>query len=177
MVLLPCAPPLLPRLPQVDGCTIEVGAMKDYHSRYKICEVHLKASVVQKGGQPHRFCQQCGKFQSLEDFDGEKRSCRARLDKHNARRRRQREMAHMLKKTGTVDEKLLAEKCVKLAFASLALCARIHVDLAGFVWLTLVCMHDRSQVGSQLWHEQQHVRLLTNTNLPACLPCTATGMG
>jgi hypothetical protein len=53
---------------------------------------------------------QCGKFQPLEDFDGEKRSCRARLDKHNARRRRQREMALMLKKTGTVDEKVLAEK-------------------------------------------------------------------
>ena len=49
---------------------------------------------------------QCGKFQPLEDFDGDKRSCRARLDKHNARRRRQREMAHMLKKTGTIDEKV-----------------------------------------------------------------------
>lgn len=49
--------------------------------------------------------QQCGKFQLLEDFDGDKRSCRARLEKHNARRRRQREMAHMLKKTGTIDEK------------------------------------------------------------------------
>ncbi|KAL4432422.1 hypothetical protein ABPG77_001721 [Micractinium sp. CCAP 211/92] len=95
---------------QVDGCTIEVGGQKDYHSRYKICEFHLKAPVVQKEGRPHRFCQQCGKFQPLEDFDGDKRSCRARLEKHNARRRRQREMAHMLKKTGTIDEKLLAEK-------------------------------------------------------------------
>ncbi|KAL4430673.1 hypothetical protein ABPG75_005929 [Micractinium tetrahymenae] len=95
---------------QVDGCAIEVGGQKDYHSRYKICEFHLKAPVVQKDGRPHRFCQQCGKFQPLEDFDGDKRSCRARLQKHNARRRRQREMAHMLKKTGTIDEKLLAEK-------------------------------------------------------------------
>ncbi|PRW58718.1 copper responsive regulator 1 isoform A [Chlorella sorokiniana] len=95
---------------QVDGCTITVGNGKDYHSRYKICEFHLKAHVVQKNGLPHRFCQQCGKFQPLEDFDGDKRSCRARLDKHNARRRRQREMAHMLKKTGTIDEKVLIEK-------------------------------------------------------------------
>lgn len=95
---------------QVDGCSTEVGGMRDYHSRYKICEAHLKAPVVHKDGQPLRFCQQCGKFQPLGDFDGEKRSCRARLDKHNARRRRQREMAHMLKTTGTVDEKLLAEK-------------------------------------------------------------------
>lgn len=53
-----------------------------------------------------RVAPQCGKFQPLEDFDGDKRSCRARLDKHNARRRRQREMAHMLKKTGTIDEKV-----------------------------------------------------------------------
>lgn len=95
---------------QVDGCSMAVGNGKDYHSRYKICEFHLKAHVVQKNGSPHRFCQQCGKFQPLEDFDGDKRSCRARLDKHNARRRRQREMAHMLKKTGTIDEKLLIEK-------------------------------------------------------------------
>ena len=48
----------------------------------------------------------CGKFQPLEDYDGDKRSCRERLDKHNARRRRQREMATMLRKTGTVDEKV-----------------------------------------------------------------------
>jgi hypothetical protein len=45
-------------VPQVEGCTIEVGGMKDYHSRYKICEFHLKANVVQKDGKPHRFCQQ-----------------------------------------------------------------------------------------------------------------------
>lgn len=45
---------------QVDGCTIEVGGQKDYHSRYKICEFHLKAPVVQKDGRAHRFCQQVG---------------------------------------------------------------------------------------------------------------------
>lgn len=49
-MLLTCA--------QVEGCTIEVAGQKDYHSRYKICEFHLKANVVQKGGVPHRFCQQ-----------------------------------------------------------------------------------------------------------------------
>lgn len=36
----------------------------------------------------HRFCQQCGRFHNLADFDGDKRSCRARLVKHNARRRK-----------------------------------------------------------------------------------------
>ena len=105
-----CPGPRPPAAPspalQVDGCTQEVGGHKDYHARYKICETHLKAAVVQKDGLPNRFCQQCGKFQPVEDFDGDKRSCRARLDKHNARRRRQREMATMLRKTGTVDEKV-----------------------------------------------------------------------
>lgn len=43
---------------QVDGCTQAVGGGKDYHSRYKICEYHLKAHVVQKDGRAHRFCQQ-----------------------------------------------------------------------------------------------------------------------
>ena len=42
----------------MDGCDIEVGNQKDYHSRYKICEFHLKAQVVQKDGKAHRFCQQ-----------------------------------------------------------------------------------------------------------------------
>lgn len=31
---------------------------------------------------------QCGRFQPLEDFDDNKRSCRARLERHNARRRK-----------------------------------------------------------------------------------------
>ncbi|GFR42333.1 hypothetical protein Agub_g3240, partial [Astrephomene gubernaculifera] len=34
-----------------------------------------------------RFCQQCGKFQDLSDFDGSKRSCRAQLARHSLRRR------------------------------------------------------------------------------------------
>ena len=49
---------------------------------------------------------QCGKFQPKEDFDADKRSCRARLEKHNARRRRQREVAHLLKKGVKVDPKV-----------------------------------------------------------------------
>ena len=84
--------------------------MKEYHARYKICETHLKASVVTKSGRQQRFCQQCGKFHDIGEFDGEKRSCRARLDKHNTRRRRQREMQHMLRTTGRIDEAALRSK-------------------------------------------------------------------
>lgn len=31
---------------------------------------------------------QCGRFHDIGEFDGEKRSCRTRLQRHNARRRR-----------------------------------------------------------------------------------------
>lgn len=37
-----------------------------------------------------RFCQQCGKFQSVSDFEGSQKSCRYRLNLHNAARRRKR---------------------------------------------------------------------------------------
>jgi hypothetical protein len=43
---------------------------------------------VLREGRPQRFCQQCGRFHPLEEFDGTKRSCRSRLQKHNARRRK-----------------------------------------------------------------------------------------
>ncbi|GAB4817777.1 hypothetical protein N2152v2_004823 [Parachlorella kessleri] len=90
---------------QVDNCTADLSTMREYHQRYKICEFHLKAHSVTKDGRQQRFCQQCGKFQPKEDFDADKRSCRARLEKHNARRRRQREVAHLLKKGVKVDPK------------------------------------------------------------------------
>ncbi|KAK3138795.1 hypothetical protein QOZ80_5AG0373510 [Eleusine coracana subsp. coracana] len=35
-----------------------------------------------------RYCQQCGKFHILLDFDEDKRSCRRKLERHNKRRRR-----------------------------------------------------------------------------------------
>ena len=84
--------------------------MKEYHARYKICEQHLRASLVINRGREQRFCQQCGKFHNIEEFDGDKRSCRARLEKHNVRRRRQREMQHMLRTSGRIDEAALRRK-------------------------------------------------------------------
>lgn len=52
----------------------------------QICEYHLKATSILKDGIPQRFCQQCGRFHPLEAFDGTRRSCRAMLQRHNARR-------------------------------------------------------------------------------------------
>lgn len=44
-------------------------------------------SIIREGKR-QRFCQQCGRFHDLTCFDGDKRSCRARLQRHNARRRK-----------------------------------------------------------------------------------------
>jgi SBP domain len=73
---------------QVDDCRAPLEGLKDYHQRYKVCDVHLKIEWIEREGRKVRFCQQCGRFQPLEEFDGMKRSCRARLQKHNARRRK-----------------------------------------------------------------------------------------
>ena len=37
-----------------------------------------------------RFCQQCGRFQSISEFEGNKKTCRYKLDIHNAQRRRKK---------------------------------------------------------------------------------------
>ena len=34
---------------------------------------HLKMMSLVVDGRPSRFCQQCGKFHDLTDFDGERR--------------------------------------------------------------------------------------------------------
>lgn len=73
---------------QVDGCEIDLMHLKDYHQRYRICSEHLKCDFIIRDGQKMRFCQQCGKFQELESFDLDKRSCRERLRRHNERRRK-----------------------------------------------------------------------------------------
>ena len=41
---------------------------------------------VMKDGRLQRFCQQCGRFHDLSAFDGNRKSCREQLQKHNARR-------------------------------------------------------------------------------------------
>lgn len=47
-----------------------------------------QAAYCSKDGLQQRFCQQCGRFHPLSKFDGAKRSCRDRLQRHNARRRK-----------------------------------------------------------------------------------------
>jgi predicted anti-sigma-YlaC factor YlaD len=45
-----------------------------------------------KDGRLQRFCQQCGRFHDLSAFDGNRKSCREQLNKHNARRRRRAQL-------------------------------------------------------------------------------------
>ncbi|XP_023515631.1 squamosa promoter-binding-like protein 13A [Cucurbita pepo subsp. pepo] len=72
----------------VDGCVSDLNNYRDYHRRHKVCELHSKTPQVTIGGRKQRFCQQCSRFHSLEEFDEGKRSCRKRLDGHNRRRRK-----------------------------------------------------------------------------------------
>jgi hypothetical protein len=47
--------------------------------RYKICPFHLELPCLVVEGQSIRFCQQCGRYQLLSDFDGDRRSCRRKV--------------------------------------------------------------------------------------------------
>ena len=58
---------------QVSGCGKDLTKEKEYYQRYRICEEHLKLGTLLVEGCLQRFCQQCGRFQPLGDFDGNKR--------------------------------------------------------------------------------------------------------
>ena len=72
------------------GCV--VGGCKNsctgrYYRKYRVCQEHAKAAVITIQGKPVRFCQKCAKLEPLSSFDGEYRSCRVTLERHNERRR------------------------------------------------------------------------------------------
>ncbi|CAK9158354.1 unnamed protein product [Ilex paraguariensis] len=73
---------------QVPGCEADITELKGYHRRHRVCLRCANASTVVLDGQNKRYCQQCGKFHILSDFDEGKRSCRRKLERHNNRRRR-----------------------------------------------------------------------------------------
>ncbi len=54
----------------------------------RVCSTAVQVPSIMRDGVLQRFCQQCGRFHHLSEFDGAKRSCRTRLDRHNARRRK-----------------------------------------------------------------------------------------
>ncbi|KAH6776957.1 hypothetical protein C2S51_008269 [Perilla frutescens var. frutescens] len=73
---------------QVPGCEVDISELKGYHRRHRVCLRCANAVSVVLGGDSKRYCQQCGKFHILSDFDEGKRSCRRKLERHNNRRRR-----------------------------------------------------------------------------------------
>ncbi|KAK6122633.1 hypothetical protein DH2020_043632 [Rehmannia glutinosa] len=73
---------------QVPGCEVDISELKGYHKRHRVCLQCANASAVALDGESKRYCQQCGKFHILSDFDEGKRSCRRKLERHNIRRRR-----------------------------------------------------------------------------------------
>eukprot|EP00884_Botryococcus_braunii_P019534 jgi/Botrbrau1/6264/Bobra.0129s0014.3 len=75
---------------QVETCCADLTDLKEYYLRYKICEKCQKLRSIIRDGKRQRFCQLCGRFHNIEAFDGDKRSCRTRLQRHNARRRKQK---------------------------------------------------------------------------------------
>jgi len=101
---------------QVEGCMNDLRSLKEYYQRYRICDVHLKTVSMWHHGKLQRFCQQCGRFHELSAFDGEHRSCRERLQKHNARRRRAYKASGEIVEAGT-DEGAAAGVLYSLAGA------------------------------------------------------------
>ncbi|KAJ7531554.1 hypothetical protein O6H91_14G048700 [Diphasiastrum complanatum] len=73
---------------QVSSCGASLAGLKGYHQRHRVCLTCANANTVMLESGPHRYCQQCGKFHILLDFDEGKRSCRRKLERHNNRRRR-----------------------------------------------------------------------------------------
>nr|AQQ11846.1 squamosa-promoter binding protein-like protein [Bambusa oldhamii] len=89
---------------QVPGCEADIRELKGYHRRHRVCLRCAHASAVMLDGVQKRYCQQCGKFHVLLDFDEDKRSCRRKLERHNKRRRRKPDSKGTLEKE--IDEQL-----------------------------------------------------------------------
>ncbi|EFN53428.1 hypothetical protein CHLNCDRAFT_136650 [Chlorella variabilis] len=71
----------------VPGCGAELVTAKGYYRRYRICQLHCSMASMQMDGREQRFCQQCGRFQDIGEFEGSRKSCRRKLKRHNERRR------------------------------------------------------------------------------------------
>ncbi|KAL4423948.1 hypothetical protein ABPG75_001249 [Micractinium tetrahymenae] len=72
---------------QVPGCNEELVDAKKYYRRYRICAAHCAMPCMMIEGRRQRFCQQCGRFHDIGEFEGAKRSCKRKLKRHNERRR------------------------------------------------------------------------------------------
>ena len=58
---------------QVEGCGRTLEGLKKYFLRLRVCDTHLNAPAIVVDGALSRFCQQCGRFQGLDEFTGAKK--------------------------------------------------------------------------------------------------------
>ncbi|WIA29506.1 hypothetical protein OEZ86_012007 [Tetradesmus obliquus] len=74
---------------RVVGCCVDLSALgKPYCLKRRVCPEHLKAAAVQckgAGAQLWRFCQQCGRMEPLQRFEGANHSCRQDLARRRAK--------------------------------------------------------------------------------------------
>lgn len=72
----------------IPGCQeaipIVLGGKKPKR-KLQTCRAHRLAASVDIHGIPHRFCQHCTRMHELSEFDGDKHSCRSRLECRNER--------------------------------------------------------------------------------------------
>ncbi|CAI7806287.1 unnamed protein product, partial [Closterium sp. NIES-53] len=73
---------------RVDGCGEDLSSARSYNRRHRVCGVHTRAAAVTVDGNQQRFCQQCSRFQDMDDFEPGRRSCKQSLQYHNKQRRK-----------------------------------------------------------------------------------------
>ncbi|XWS13986.1 hypothetical protein CRYUN_Cryun36dG0085300 [Craigia yunnanensis] len=114
---------------QVPGCEADISELKGYHKRHRICLRCANSSTVLIDGETKRFCQQCGKFHLLSDFDEGKRSCRRKLERHTHNNRRP--MKPVGSKTAVNKESQVAVQSEDIAYDGEA--AKDDLSLSGLI--------------------------------------------
>eukprot|EP01025_Chloroclados_australasicus_P007429 TRINITY_DN12393_c1_g1_i6.p1 TRINITY_DN12393_c1_g1~~TRINITY_DN12393_c1_g1_i6.p1 ORF type:complete len:276 (+),score=1.30 TRINITY_DN12393_c1_g1_i6:304-1131(+) len=68
-------------------CGICVAHLPHYFNRFKVCKECQQKPEVLINNHFQRFCNKCGQFETLSKFDGQKRTCRVKLEQHNRLRK------------------------------------------------------------------------------------------
>jgi hypothetical protein len=79
-----------PDVCQASGCRASLEGEKIYCKRYRLCSHCIGRPMLWINGTRKRFCQQCSLLHEVGEFDGEKKSCRKKLQAHALRLRNKR---------------------------------------------------------------------------------------
>lgn len=91
-------------------CSSVLKECRPYYKRYRICPDCASKEHVVFNDKKMRFCQQCGKLQDVELFDGLTRTCKERLMKHAERRRNAAQARRELRRDKEMPNKKLSKK-------------------------------------------------------------------